>query len=120
MRLLLVEDNLLFGDALRDHLVAQGWGVVWARDFAAAVAALQGDTFDVLCLDRRMPDGDGFDILRRGLADCPTIVLSAFDQYSDRLEARHLGAADYIVKPYDLRQIARRIAFLRSATTRCG
>lgn len=109
MRLLLIEDNLLFGDALRDHFAALGWSVVWAQGFASGLAALKTGSFDVLCLDRRMPDGDGFDVLRRGLVRCPTVVISAFDQMSDELEARRLGAADYLVKPVALHEVVRRI-----------
>jgi DNA-binding response OmpR family regulator len=115
LRLLLIEDNLLFGDALRDHFGALGWSVAWAQDFATGLAALKAGPYDVLCLDRRMPDGDGFDVLRRGLARCPTVVISAFDQMSDALEARRLGAADYLVKPVALHEVVRRI-LLVSAT----
>lgn len=112
MRILLVEDNVLFGDALREHLVSSGWDVTWATGFKAAVDILKRSTFDLVCLDRRLPDGDGFDILRQGLPRCPTLVLSAFDQLSDRLEGERLGASDYLVKPFNLDSVVRRLEAL--------
>lgn len=118
MRILLVEDNVLFGDALKDHLAASGWTVVWVTGFEAAEEILRQQAFDLICLDRRLPDGDGFDILRQGLASCPIIVLSAFDQLSDWLEGRRLGASDYLVKPFNLDAAVRRIEALVSQPAR--
>ncbi|TCR76698.1 response regulator [Rhizobium sp. BK376] len=112
MRILLVEDNVLFGDALREHLAAAGWTVTWATGCSPAVDMLRLSTFDLVCLDRRLPDGDGFDILRSGLISCPTLILSAFDQLSDALEARRLGASDYVIKPVNLDAILDRLAAL--------
>lgn len=112
MRILLVEDNVLFGDALREHLVSSGWDVTWVTGFKAAAETLLDSRFELVCLDRRLPDGDGFDILRLGLAKCPTLVLSAFDQLSDRLEGERLGASDYLVKPFNLDAVVRRLEAL--------
>jgi DNA-binding response OmpR family regulator len=112
LRILLVEDNVLFGDALSEHLALRGWTVTWVTGFHAAAEILQQSSFDLICLDRRLPDGDGFDILRRGLATCPTLVLSAFDQLSDRLEGERLGASDYLVKPFNLDSVVHRLVAL--------
>lgn len=118
MRVLLVEDNVLFGDALREHLVSAGWTVTWVTGFKAAAEILLQTTFDLICLDRHLPDGDGFDILRLGLATCPTLVLSAFDQLSDRLEGERLGAADYLIKPFNLDAVVHRLEALASPSNK--
>ncbi|MDE1992397.1 MAG: response regulator [Rhizobiaceae bacterium] len=112
MRILLIEDDALFGDALKEHLGSAGWAITWVSSFKTAVQALQRSTFDLVCLDRRLPDGDGFDILRQRLAKCPIIVLSAFNQPSDHIESKRLGASDYLGKPINLDVVVRRIEAL--------
>lgn len=112
VRILLVEDNVLLGDALSEHLSSMGWDVTWAKEYKLATEALSRASFDIICLDRGLPDGDGLDILRRGLHQCPTIILSALDQLSDRLEAKKLGAADYLTKPFRLEDLTHRIELL--------
>ena len=112
MRILLAEDNILFGDAVCDHLRSTGWVVTWAKGYKAALEALHNGEFDILCLDRQLGDGDGFDILRCKAPACPTIVMSAFDRLTDRLEAKRLGAADYLVKPFGMQQLTHRICLV--------
>lgn len=117
MRILLVEDNILLGDALQEHLSLMGWDVTWVTGYQLGADTLCRVSFDVVCLDRRLPDGDGFDLLRRGLILCPTIIMSAFDQLSDRLEAKRLGATDYLIKPFGLEKLTHRISLLPGANT---
>ncbi|TIX90905.1 response regulator [Rhizobium sp. P44RR-XXIV] len=112
LRILLVEDNILLGGALQEHLSSMGWDVIWVTGYRLGADILCRMSFDIICLDRRLPDGDGFDLLRRGLARCPTIIMSAFDQLSDRLEAKRLGAADYLIKPFRLEKLTHRIDLL--------
>ncbi len=109
LRVLLVEDNILFGDALCDHLRSTGCCVTWVKGYRVAVDTLRGERFDILCLDRQLGDGDGFDLLRNEKPRCPTIIMSAFDQLTDRLEAKRLGAADYLTKPFRMEQLTHRI-----------
>lgn len=109
-----MEDNILFGDALREHLSSIALDVTWVTGYRLAEDALGRASFDIICLDRQLPDGDGFDLLRRRLIKCPTIILSAFDQLSDRLEAKRLGATDYLIKPFRLEQLTHRIGLLLS------
>nr|WP_200991907.1 response regulator [Rhizobium rhizogenes]QCL10601.1 response regulator [Rhizobium rhizogenes] len=107
-----MEDNILLGGALQEHLSSTGCDVTWVTGYRLGADILCRVSFDVICLDRRLPDGDGLDLLRRGLAQCPTIIMSAFDQLSDRLEATRLGAADYLIKPFRLETLTHRISLL--------
>lgn len=120
MRILLVEDSILLGSALQEHLSSMGWEVTWVTGYRLGADTLCRMSFDVICLDRRLPDGDGFDLLRRGLARCPTIIMSAFDQLSDRIEAKRLGAADYLIKPFRLEKLTGRINLLAGGGAGCA
>jgi DNA-binding response OmpR family regulator len=120
LRILLVEDNIPLGGALQEHLSLMGWDVTWVTGYQLGADTLCRVSFDVVCLDRRLPDGDGFDLLRRGLILCPTIIMSAFDQLSDRLEAKRLGAADYLIKPFGLEKLTHRISLLLGAGVSCA
>jgi two-component system, OmpR family, response regulator len=112
VRVLLVEDNLIIGDALRDHLVANGWRVDWSLNLHAAMIAIDLQPYTLVLLDLHLPDGSGLDLLRH-LTKRPqmpaVIILSAYDQLSDRAEGMKLGAVDYLVKPFDLSEMMTRI-----------
>lgn len=111
MRILLVEDNLILGEALRDHVVAMGHDTEWHTGLNEAISATVSDTFDMILLDLRLPDGNGLTLLRhvRRSSQLPIIVMTAFDQMSDRLEAMQCGATDFLVKPFDLDFLSERI-----------
>lgn len=112
MRLLLVEDNPIIGNAVQDHLHAEGWSVDWSMNLESAIAAIAAATHDVVLLDLRLPDGSGLDLLKfteaRGDAT-PVIVMSAYDQLSDQIAAMSIGAIDYLVKPFALTEMAVRV-----------
>ncbi|MGY5775856.1 response regulator [Rhizobium sp. LEGMi135b] len=112
MRLLLVEDNILIGNAVQDHLRADGWSVDWSMDLESARVAVTAEAHDVMLLDLRLPDGSGLDLLKlmetRGEAT-PVIVMSAYDQLSDQMTAMNVGAVDYLVKPFALSEMAVRV-----------
>jgi two-component system OmpR family response regulator len=112
VRVLLVEDDDIIGDALHDHVVADGWDVDWVKDLKSALNATQARIYAVILLDLRLPDGSGLEVLRRlqcQSRDTPVIVLSAYDQVSDQIESRGSGAIDYLVKPFDLSELISRI-----------
>jgi two-component system, OmpR family, response regulator len=112
VRVLLVEDDEIIGDALHDHVVADGWDVDWVKDLKSALSATQARIYAVILLDLRLPDGSGLEVLRRlqcQSRETPVIVLSAYDQVSDQLESRGSGAIDYLVKPFDLSELISRI-----------
>ena len=87
MRILLVEDNLLIGNALSDHVAAECWKVDWVMDLSEAMKAVEQTRYFVILLDLRLPDGSGLELLRhlRDRAEMvPVIILSAYDQISDQ------------------------------------
>ncbi|MBO9100542.1 MULTISPECIES: response regulator [unclassified Rhizobium] len=105
MRILLVEDNFLIGDALHDHIVADGWDVDWVLTLAAARVAADEGSYALVLLDLHLPDGSGLCLLRslqQTSPHIPVIILSAYDQASDRIEGLENGAIDYLTKPFDL------------------
>jgi two-component system OmpR family response regulator/two-component system response regulator QseB len=118
MRLLLVEDDRMIGDSLRDALRLEGYAVDWVRDAAAAQATLASERFDLVLLDLGLPPGasarlaDGLDLLRSVRArqdSTPVIVLTARDGLGDRVAGLDAGADDYLVKPFELDELNERI-----------
>lgn len=113
MRILLVEDELMLADAVRDHLLASGEAVDHSASVVDAEIMLRGTNYDVLLLDLNLPDGKGLDLLRdlrRQGSATPCIILTAQDQISDRIEGLNAGADDYLVKPFDLNELSARLA----------
>ena len=114
MRLLLVEDDPTLGDAVRAFLKARGHAVDWVTTVAAARAAAESP-FDVILLDWRLPDGSGVDWLRElrsGRGEnkrTPALLLTARDSLDDRIEGLDAGADDYLIKPFQLAELAARI-----------
>jgi DNA-binding response OmpR family regulator len=116
MRILVVEDEDSIAEPLVAGLRREGFDVTRA---ATAAAALAADAGDVVLLDLRLPDGDGFDVCRelRARSDVPIIVVTARGEESDRVAGLELGADDYVVKPFGLRELIARIrAVTRRAT----
>ena len=112
MRMLLVEDDQVLGQAVRDQSVADGHSVDWVKGVVDAHAAILSAAFELVLLDLMLPDGRGLDFLkaRRAAGDAtPVIVLTARDQISDRIAALDIGADDYLVKPFDLFELSARI-----------
>ncbi len=115
MRILLVEDDRLLGDGLKAGLTQAGYAVDWLRDGEAAVAALSTETFAAVVLDLGLPKRDGLSVLQwmRGRRDAtPVLILTARDQLEDRVRGLDLGADDYVLKPFDLDEIAARLRAL--------
>jgi two-component system response regulator QseB len=122
MRLLLVEDDQMIGEAVRLGLRRQGLAVDWVQDGAAAKAALSTETFDMLLLDLGLPKLDGLQVLKwlRGTGSkLPVLILTARDSVNDRIKGLDAGADDYIVKPFDFDELAARVrAVLRRQSGR--
>lgn len=114
MHILFVEDDAALGEAVREYLEREAYAVAWVRRLAAARACLPGD-FVAVVLDLGLPDGDGLDLLP-ALRDCPApppvLVLTARDRLSDRIRGLDAGADDYLVKPFDLAELAARLRAL--------
>ena len=122
MRLLLVEDDPMIGEAVQDLLRAEHYAVDWARDGDAADMALRTQTYDLVLLDIGLPRRDGLTVLRdlRTRKDrTPVVVATARDAVAQRIEGLDAGADDYVLKPYDLDELLARIrALLRRAAGR--
>jgi two-component system OmpR family response regulator len=112
MRILLIEDDMVLGAAVRDQITADGHSVDWVQRLDAAVDAMAGAGFDLVLLDLMLPDGRGIPFLRRLRTRgdvTPVIIVTALDQISDRIEGLNAGADDYLVKPFDLAELSARI-----------
>ncbi|MFZ5558872.1 MAG: response regulator [Pseudomonadota bacterium] len=115
MRLLLVEDDPLLGDGVRTGLDQAGFAVDWVRDGAAADAALRGGAFAAVVLDIGLPKLSGLELLQalRARGDpTPVLILTARDAVPDRIRGLEAGADDYLVKPFDLGELAARLRAL--------
>ena len=108
MRVLIVEDEDAIAEPLAEGLTREGYVVERASTGAEALAA--GDV-DVVLLDLRLPDIDGYTVCRelRARSDVPIIILSARGEEVDRIVGLELGADDYLVKPFGMRELAARI-----------
>jgi two-component system OmpR family response regulator len=112
MRILLIEDDPTIGSAVRDHVLAEGHAVDWAKRLSEAVELADVVDYALVLLDLRLPDGNGNAFLKRMRAAgdvTPVIILTARDQISDRIEGLNNGADDYLVKPFDLGELSARI-----------
>jgi DNA-binding response OmpR family regulator len=112
MRLMLVEDDDRVAAALVDGLRRQSIDVVRASTAHQALAKIgDGSDYDVVLLDLVLPDGDGMQVCRqiRALSDVPIIMVTARADMRTRVHGLHLGADDYVTKPYDLRELLARI-----------
>jgi len=112
MRVLLVEDDRMIAEAVRTALQQDGNVVDWMGDGASATAALASETFDIVLLDLGLPRRGGLEVLRearrRGIAT-PVIIITARDDVQSRIAGLDSGADDYVVKPFDLDELAARM-----------
>ena len=115
MRLLLVEDDSMIGESVHQGLRQDGFTVDWVKDGRAAELAIDNKVYDLLLLDLGLPRKEGLEVLRslrhRGNA-IPVLVLTARDAVADRVRGLDAGADDYLVKPFDLDELAARIRAL--------
>jgi DNA-binding response OmpR family regulator len=112
MRVLLVEDDQMIGESLREALRRQGFAADWVRDGRAADAALASERFDAVLLDLGLPQRSGLDVLKalRARGDTtPVIVLTARDALADKVSGLDAGADDYLVKPFEFDELLARL-----------
>ena len=115
MRILVVEDDALLGDAMQVGLRGLGFAVDWLRDGVAAEAALRSEAFSAVVLDLGLPRLAGLELLRtiRARGDrTPVIVVTARDALDDRVRGLDGGADDYVVKPVAIAELAARLRAL--------
>lgn len=114
-RILVVEDDRSIGEAIHDFLERNGLEAEIAGDGPAADAWLARDAFDLVVLDLMLPGEDGLSICRRLAASGPPVLMvSAVGETTDRIVGLECGAADYLAKPFEPRELLARIrAILR-------
>jgi len=116
MRVLVVEDDPVIADGLRIGLRDRGYVVEPLRCVDDALVALETAPFDAAIIDLGLPDGEGLDVLhfiRRKALGTSVIILTARDRTSQRIEGLDAGADDYMVKPFDLDELAARLRAVR-------
>lgn len=115
MRILLAEDDTMIGKSIQLGLKGDGYAVDWVRDGVAAELSLANDSYELLLLDLGLPRKSGLEILKslRGKKNAiPVLILTARDAVADRVKGLDAGADDYLVKPFDLDELAARIRAL--------
>jgi len=115
MRLLLIEDDELLGDAVKAGLTQFGYVVDWLKDGESARAALRAESFELVILDLSLPKLSGLSLLKsiRHAGDkTPVIILTARESVENRIEGLDAGADDYMFKPFDLSELTARIRAL--------
>jgi len=120
VRILLVEDDAMIGEAVRLALHDEAYAVDWVKDASAAAVALQGDEYQAVLLDLTLPGADGLTVLqrmRRSGRKVPVIIISAREALEDRIKGLDLGADDYLAKPFDVPEL---LARLRAVIRRQG
>jgi DNA-binding response OmpR family regulator len=112
-RILVVEDEEALAVGLEDDLRAEGYDVTVARDGLSALRIAREKALDAIVLDVMLPGRDGFDVcrdLRRAGKRTPIILLTARAEESDKILGLHLGADDYVTKPFSPRELRARLA----------
>ena len=112
MRVLLVEDDPMIGDALRTALHDVAYAVHWVRNAQLALDAIRETAPEAVLLDLALPDIDGMELLRRVRwqgCKAPVVVITARDAVEARVQALDLGADDYVVKPFAVAELLARL-----------
>ena len=112
INLLLLEDEVNVGSTVRDRLQMEGYQVFWAQSIAEAKSILEKNSITLALLDVQLPDGSGFDlgrIIRQKHPEVVIVFLTAAGTTEDRIHGLELGAEDYIVKPFNFKELLLRI-----------
>ncbi|MFD1344297.1 winged helix-turn-helix domain-containing protein [Litorisediminicola beolgyonensis] len=115
MKLLVIEDDQTTADYITRGLAAEGHGVDWLGSGRDALTQAMSQSYDVLVVDRMLPDLDGLSLvkaLRAAKVSTPAIFLTAMGGLDDRIEGLSSGGDDYLVKPFALGELSARIAAL--------
>ena len=123
-RVLVVEDDARLGELLKRGLAEEGFVVELVVDGAAGLERALSGRFDLFVIDGTLPSLDGFDLIRRSCAAgvaVPSLILTARDAVSDRVEGLDAGADDYLVKPFAFAELVARLRALlrRTPPKRC-
>ncbi len=130
MRILLLEDDLMLGKAIKNALESSNYVADWVTNFEDCEAALKTTNFEIVLLDINLPQGSGLDILKKLRLEknsIPVLILTARDSVAQKIEGLDLGADDYLPKPFDIeelfariRSLVRRSKGIVTAVLQCG
>ena len=112
MKILLVEDDAMIGEALQYSLNKLHYAVDWVKDGNSALLSAKTQHYDAVLLDLGVPKVDGIEVLRSlrlSGNDTPVLVVSARDAVATRIAALDLGADDYVLKPFEMDELSARI-----------
>src|SRR5262252_4944173 len=112
MRVLLVEDDRMIGAAVAQALKDAAYAVDWVTDGQTAIEAAAVEAYDLVLLDLGLPNPDGIEVLRefrKSKLPLPVIIVTARDAVEDRIGGLDLGADDYVVKPFEIRELLARM-----------
>ena len=110
-RILVVDDDENICRLLKMYLANEGFDVLVAYDGSKALEYVEKEKIDLMILDVMMPVMDGWDVCRavRKISDVPVIMLTARDMLDDKLQGFEAGADDYIVKPFETKELVARV-----------
>jgi two-component system, OmpR family, response regulator len=115
MRILIVEDDLILADGLKNSLMQSGFAIDLVNNGADADSILVYQTFDLVVLDLGLPKLNGFEVLKRlrgRSSKTPVLILTANEDVNDRVKGLDLGADDYLSKPFNLAELEARVRAL--------
>ena len=114
--ILLVEDNRGISEMVGEFLERRGYGLDYAGDGLTGLHLAESNSYDVIILDLMLPGMDGLEVCRRLRADAkkstPVLMLTARDTLDDKLTGLDAGADDYLVKPFEIRELEARVRAL--------
>lgn len=121
MRILIIEDNADIAASIGDYLELKGWSVDYAYDGQMGLVLATENEFDVILLDINLPRMNGFDVCQKlrqeYQVDIPVLMLTARDSLADKITGFEMGAWDYLVKPFELKELEVRLQALRHRHT---
>lgn len=118
IKILIIEDDKLLLNTLKFDLESDGFEIITGNSYEEGMNSINNNTIDLAILDINLPDGDGFNICKeiKDKSNLPIIFLTARDLEADEIKGFDLGADDYIIKPFSLKLLKKRInAILRRA-----
>ncbi len=115
-RLLIVDDEVKIREMIKKYAVFEGYEVDEAKDGFEAISLCNSKDFDLIIMDVMMPELDGFSTVKeiRKSKDVPVIMLSARGEEYDRIHGFEVGADDYVVKPFSVKELMMRISAILS------
>ena len=122
-QILLAEDDLDFGNILKQYLEISGYQITWAKDGQEALEFFKNGSFNICVFDVMMPKMDGFTLAEKVIdmnPEIPFIFLTARKMKEDKIKGLKLGADDYIVKPFEADELVLRLSNILKRTEKAA